>query len=212
MIMNEIIPAILPRSLSELEQGLTGLEPFSPWAHLDVIDGHFAPVVTWQEPSDLETIAGQIKIEVHLMVTAPEKIIAAWRSVVDRLIIQLEATNILGEIIESFVGQPTKLGVALKLETPLSALDQYLDRLDFVHLMSIAKIGHQGEPFAQIVLEKVRNLRLRSPQLKIGIDGGLNPLTLPLALAAGANHFVVGSALWKDHDPHQTFTELKKLL
>ncbi len=204
-----IIPAIVPYNLDELERKVAVAETFSPWVHLDVADGHFAPEITWQEPDDLETIEGKIKIQVHLMTEEPQQTIALWKKVADRIIIHAEAVaNDLEEVVESFNGHPAMLGLALKLETPVEVLSPYLSRLKFVHLMSIATIGHQGETFNEMVLSKIKALHEQKPDLVISVDGGLNKETIPLASAAGASEFIVGSAIWSNPDPAQAFHNL----
>lgn len=206
--MIELVPSIIAYNLEELNRKLSLLEPVSPWAHLDVVDGRFANTATWQEPADLEAVDGRIKLEVHLMIESPEDTLAEWRAVADRIIIHAESTSQWQEVAEGFSGHPNQLGVALKLETPVTWLDPILSQLKFVHLMSIDEIGYHGRLFDEKVLEKIKDLRAKKSDLIISVDGGINKDNLKSLIAAGANHLIVGAAIWDAADPAQAFTKL----
>lgn len=210
--MPAIIPSIIAHGSEELMKKINLLETFSPWAHLDVADGVFAPNVTWQEPTDLETIEGKIKLEIHLMIERPEEILPEWWRVADRVLVHLEGSEFIDEIIEDATGPGPEFGLALLLETPIKSVEKFLPRLKFVHLMSIKKIGYHGEPFDAKIIEKIKELRAGSPTLTISVDGGLNHQNLELVVAAGANRVVVGSAIWQFANPAAAYQNLNDLI
>lgn len=210
--MPTIIPSIVAHSLEELNQKINLLEDFSPWVHLDVVDGRFAANSTWQNSGDLETLAGRIKIEAHLMIDKPEEVLSEWRRVADRIIIHAEATDHWEEIIESATGPGPELGVALLLETPLLRIARSLPHLKFVHLMSIKKIGYHGEPFNDKIIEKIKTLHQLAPGITISVDGGIKAQNLPQLVAAGAQRFIIGSAIWQSANPAPAYEKLVKII
>ena len=212
MSQKKIIPAIIGQTYVQIEQQMKVLEGHTEWVHLDVVDGKFAPVITWQAPNDLEFLNGQTKIEIHLMVEKPEEIISDWAEIADRIIIHQEATENLREILDSFALSVVKIGVALLLPTPVEVLAPYLSKINLVHLMSIVEIGEQGHSFDNRVLEKVKHLRAQAPDVTIQIDGGVNLETAKLALEAGADNLVIGSAIWQTPNPVFSLKAFQSLL
>ena len=104
-----------------------------------------------------------------------------------------------------------ELGLAINTTTPLSAIEQYLDRIDFVQCMGIEHIGQQGEPFDPRVLEQIKSLRSIYPEIIISVDGSVNEDTAPLLVQAGANRLVVGSALIHSYDVRETIKFMENL-
>ncbi|MEK7610441.1 MAG: hypothetical protein AAB468_01695 [Patescibacteria group bacterium] len=209
--MIEIIPAVIGINFEAVREKIAIFNDQTNWLHLDVADGQFVPDTTWQSASDLETLNGQAKIEVHLMVRDPEEVVSNWTPVADRIIIHPEATSQCQEIIDAFTSQPVELGLAVLLDTPLSSLNNLLTAVKSVQLMSIAKLGHQGEPFADIVYERIKLLRQEHPNVKISVDGGVNLDNAGRLLAAGADRLVIGSAIWQNSDPTSALTEFQRL-
>ena len=205
----QIIPAIVPRDFKELADKLGRLEGLVEWAQIDIADGLFAPNITWENAPDLLQLDGKIKLEVHLMIEQPELYLAEWQKVVDRIIVHPEATAQLPQILKQLEHSPVKLGLALLLETPLETLAPYFESVKLIQLMSIAKIGHQGEPFAPAALERVRRLRELAPSVTISVDGGVSLENAQALVAAGADHLVIGSAIWQSGDVVKTINELK---
>ncbi len=196
--MTEIIPAILSQDFKDIERKLLALGGLVKWVQLDVSDGDFTPAVTWSAPEELNELDSRIKIEVHLMIRNPELELPGWLAVADRIIFHYEATSDPERVLEAFGHLPNKRGLALLLKTPLEIVDAYVDRLDVVQLMSIAKIGEQGLPFDERVIGRVQILHRRFPHLAIAVDGGVNLDNAPALLEAGATRLVVGSAFWQE--------------
>ncbi|MEX0910175.1 MAG: hypothetical protein WDZ73_00245 [Candidatus Paceibacterota bacterium] len=105
----------------------------------------------------------------------------------------------MGLILNSFEHTNSKLGLALLLDTPLTEIEDYLSlkQVNLIQLMSIKKIGHHGEVFAEAVLEKIKALKKMWPAGLIQVDGGINLETAKAAKTAGATSLAVGSSLWQ---------------
>ncbi len=209
--MVQITPAILENNWSDIEDKIKLVEGATEWVHIDVADGQFVPVVTWSAPDDLELLQGREKIEVHLMVEHPEEIITNWLNVADRIIVHIEATDKIEDIVEAFENVTTKLGLAVELDTDLADVVPYASRVDVVLLMGIKKVGFQGEKFDERVLEKIKELKAKAPGVKVAVDGGVNLATGTEAVAAGADTLIVGSALWESGDVEGTIEKFKEL-
>jgi len=209
--MIKILPAVIPYTLSELETKFGLLDESSDWVHLDISDGDFTPNVTWSNVDDLKLVIGRLKVEVHLMIDKPEEVIPAWIGVSDRLIIHPESTEHLNVIIDSLKHTRVSLGLALLLDTPITEIEAYLDQVDMVQLMSIKRIGYQGEKFDLKVIDKINNLRKLWPRGLIQIDGGIKLDNVKAVVKAGANSVVVGSGIWTEQDPLQALELFKKI-
>ena len=130
-------------------------------------------------------------IEMHMMVKHPEnylgKLIEAG---VDRVLVHYESTDeiTLGEIFDELNMAEVEAGIALKLETPIDVLDEFMDKIDVVQLMSIAEIGAYGFPFDERVYGKIKGLRARYPGVTIEVDGGVNLENAEELIRAGADN------------------------
>lgn len=222
----EIIPAILPKSFSELEKTLDQIVGASDTVQIDVCDGVFARPRTWPI-DDKEGVFSRIvseemvfphwkdfDFEAHLMVTHPLGMIEQWvKAGVTRIILHLEAISgdALRECIEEW-GNAVEIGVALKLETSLAELYLFAHELKTVQIMGIRNIGAQGQPFESEVIERVRSLHNKYPRLAIAVDGGITLDNTKSIFEAGAMRLVVGSAIVKSPDPRGAIAQFKNLL
>ncbi|OHA58238.1 MAG: hypothetical protein A2571_03200 [Candidatus Vogelbacteria bacterium RIFOXYD1_FULL_44_32] len=209
--MIEITPAILSNTWGDIADKIKEIGDATTWVQIDVCDGHFVPNITWGAPDDLELLDGKAKIEIHLMVERPEEVVAVWMNVADRLVVHLEATEKIEDLVDAFQSTNVKLGLALLVETPIDDVVPYVDKIDVVQLMGIKKIGFQGEKFDPLVLEKIKELRAKAPNTKIQIDGGINLATGRDCVAAGADTLVVGSTLWESGDVVDMIHKFKAL-
>lgn len=210
--MPEIIPSIIAKNFEEVRKKATLVEGLTNWIEVDIMDGLFVPPVTWSVAEDLENIDGKTKIEAHLMVKDPEEVVAEWAKYADRIIVHYEASTNIGDIIESFRGAFVEFGVALKIDTPMNVLLDYKDRLDFVQLMSIDKIGFSGEFLDEKIFERIKFLKENLPNVKINVDGGVNLTNAKKLISAGADNLIAGSFLWNSNNIPETLEELKQAI
>jgi ribulose-phosphate 3-epimerase len=209
--MTEIIPAIIGSKFQEIKDKIQQVEGLTEWVQIDVMDALFVPPYTWQNPGDVSELDGKTKIEVHLMVEKPELVISDWFEAADRIIVHVEASDYIEEIIEKMQHRHNKLGLALNLETPIETLEPYYKVANVVQLMGIADIGYQGHPFDNKVLNKIRACRAKFPDATIQIDGGITLETGLQCLEAGANNLVVGSAIWESGEVAETIKKFQSL-
>src|SRR3989304_6182628 len=213
-----IIPAIIAKDFEELKAKLARGEGLGFLGEIDVMDGVFTPPTTWREPADLEKINSAINLEAHLMVDNPENIIDGWlNSPVRRILLHYESTDaetikkLLGKIADS--GKSS--GIALKFETPLWVLDFLLQatsyKLQAIQLMSISEIGYHGHPFEEKVLDRIKTLREKYPNVTISVDGGVNLENARKILSAGADNLLVGTAIFKSGNIKKTIEEFKNI-
>jgi len=214
-----IIPAIIPQSLAHLG-GLLARIPFAPAVQMDVIDGVFAPQVSWPygtgeaagAPENIRALITQ-EVEVDLMVTAPEVHLDHWLAAgATRLVVHLESTERMADIVTHRRVHGYMLGIASDDDTSVEDLFPYLEEGVFVQCMGIDAVGAQGEPFEPRVLENIRALRTRYPDLEISVDGSVNEETISALRDAGANRFVAGSAIFAADNPEAVYRKLLSLV
>jgi len=216
-----IIPAIIAKDFEELKAKLARVEGLVSWAQIDVMDGVFVSPTTWREPADLEKINSAINLEAHLMVEKPENIIDGWlNSPVRRILLHYESTDaetikkLLGKIADS--GKSS--GIALKLETPLWVVDFLSETLlatryslTSIQLMSISEIGYHGHPFEEKVLDRIKTLREKYPNVTISVDGGVSLENASKIIFAGADNLLVGNAIFKSGNIKETIEKFKNI-
>src|SRR3989344_3039730 len=221
--MTEIIPAVLPESFEELSEELGEVAHFARAAHIDVCDGMFVPRVSWPygDTDDGHFISIQkegeglpfwekLDFEAHLMVVHPEQLVPSWiRAGVARVIVQAEAvTN--KEALIKVIGEMTELGIALKLETPLDAFMPFVGVAQTLHLMTIARIGYQGEEFQESAFEKVREAHRRFPDIVISVDGGVGVENASELIDAGGSRPFLRPAAFLKEEKNKNHPEKHK--
>jgi len=209
--MAEIIPSIIAKTFEEVKQKIVLADDQATWVQLDIMDGKFVVPTTWDIPDDLENLDGKTKIEVHLMVKKPEEELKLWMDFADRILVHAEATDFLVTVAESFDGATTKLGVALKIDTPLSVLEDIYGKVDHVQLMSIDVLGHYGAKFDDRIYGRIIEVKKMYPEMKINVDGGITLDNAPKLIAVGADALVVGSAIWDSGDPKEAIKLFQSL-
>jgi ribulose-phosphate 3-epimerase len=184
--------------------------------HVDVMDGHFVPNLTFGPPV-VAALARRTRLplDVHLMVANPERLLddylaagAAWVSV------HVEATAHLDRLLARIRAAGARAGAVLNPATPVAVLEDCLPALDFVLVMSVNP-GFAGQSFIPYALDKVRRLREMARRagapLEIEIDGGIGPGNIAEVVAAGADVCVAGSAVFAAPDPAARMRELKQV-
>jgi ribulose-phosphate 3-epimerase len=212
--MSEIIPTIVPKTAAEIRSFVERFGALAPVLHLDMTDGDFAFPTTWT-PGPEDELPSTCLWEVHLMANAPRPAGEAF--------IRAGAWRVIGhaEMLAGEDGVNTlrgwramgarEVGIALKLGSPLSMIEHLAPHADVLHLMSIRKIGAQGESFDPAVLPKIREARERYPHLVISVDGGLHQENIADVVRAGATRLCIGAALAHAEDAASAYAQLKLL-
>lgn len=207
----EIVPSIIAKTFEEVKQKIAQIDGLVNWVQLDIMDGKFVRPVTWSLADDLENLDGRTKIEAHLMVSEPEEVLKFWMNYVDRILIHVESIDNVSEIIEVFEGKFVKLGIILKIDTPIDILNDFEGKISHVQLMSIDELGHYGAKFDEKIYDRIKTVRVKYPGITIGVDGGITLENAPKLLAAGANNLVIGSAIWESGDVTENIKQFQSL-
>ena len=212
-----IAPSLLAADFLRLGEECEMLnESEADWFHLDVMDGRFVPNISYGIPV-IEQIrqATNKTCDVHLMIEEPEKLTEAFRKAgADILTVHVETCRNLHRNIQQIKSLGMLAGVAVNPHTPVQILQDILQDIDIVNLMSVNP-GFGGQVFIQHTLSKIKTLRQRIDELnlnvKIEIDGGVTLQNARAIMDAGAHIMVVGTTVFKAEDPKAVIAELKKL-
>ena len=184
------------------------------WLHLDVMDGHFVPNLTFG-PDIIRQIRRKSKLffDAHLMIEQPEKLLPMFFNCgIDQITIHFEATQNVQQALSVIKNHNLKCGLSIKPQTPTEVLKPYLNMIDNVLIMTVEP-GFGGQKFMTDQLVKIRQATEMIGDLPITleVDGGINTNTGKECVKCGANVLVAGSAVFKSENPVTTVKELIKL-
>ena len=219
--MPEILPSLLAADFGHLAAQIAQVETAGvTMLHLDVMDGHFVPNISFGLPivSAVRKLSRSV-LDVHLMISEPDRYVAAFRDAgADQISVHCEACPHLDRTLNEIRRLGAKAGVVLNPATPLTAIEHALEVADYVLLMSVNP-GFGGQKFIPYVLDKVRALKRaranRGLDFKIEIDGGITVANVVEVVEAGVDWLVAGSSVFASFgpsaDPAATVRKMQQL-
>lgn len=209
----KISPSILSADFAKLGEEVRAIDAAGcDYVHIDVIDGHFAPNLTFGPPI-IKCIRPHTEkvFDVHLMISPSQPFLQDYAEAgADIITVHAEADVHLDRSLQLIRSLGKKAGVSLNPSTPETAIEYVLDRVDLVLVMSVNP-GFSGQSFIASQLEKIRRLRqmIGDRPIEIEVDGGVNSETIADVAAAGADVVVAGSAVFKGDDYAATIGALR---
>lgn len=214
--MAEIVPSILSADFARLADEIAKVERADvQMLHVDIMDGHFVPNLTMGPPV-VKSIrkATKLTLDLHLMIEDADRFAPVFiEAGADQISVHVEACRHLDRTIRLIQSEGAKAGVVLNPATPVSAVDEVLDVVDYVLVMSVNP-GFEAQRFLPNALRKVRALdtrrRERRLQFAIEIDGGISLDNIGDAVRAGCDWLVIGSAIFHSEDPATTVSRMQQ--
>ncbi|MCI6421783.1 MAG: ribulose-phosphate 3-epimerase [Firmicutes bacterium] len=215
--MYQLSPSILAADFACLGKEIKEVEEAgAKWLHLDVMDGKFVPCVSFGMPviTSLRKVSN-LFFDVHLMIEEPERYIKEFKEAgADMLTVHAEACRHLDRVLHEIHNAGMKAGIALNPGTSLSAIEEVLGLADMILIMTVNP-GFGGQKFIPYTADKIRRLKKmledRNLTADIQVDGGIGKDTLETVMDAGANIFVMGSAVFRGDIKENVALYLKQM-
>jgi ribulose-phosphate 3-epimerase len=219
----EIIPAILPVDFADLNEKIDLIVGFTKTVQVDICDGQFTPSPSWplrKHDDNFEKLTKQedglpgwekLNYEFDLMVNRPEEVVEKWVEVgATRIIVHAESRGDVRGALEKIEGK-AEAGLALNMETSIDTIEQFKDLICCVQLMAIDHIGFQGQKFNEQVIDRIKEVKVKYPDLLISIDGGVSLENASRLIKAGANRLIAGSAIFESDNPIDAVQKFNRL-
>jgi len=213
-----IAPSILSADFGNLQRDIEMInQSEADWFHVDVMDGVFVPNISFGFPVMAAVKKYATKtLDVHLMIVEPDKFIPEFaKAGADRITVHYEACTHLHRTIQLIKASGCKAGVALNPHTPVTLLQDLIEDLDLVLIMSVNP-GFGGQAFIHNTYKKIQDLKGLiqgvNEELIIEVDGGVGLQNISTLASAGANAFVAGNAIFATDNPTETISKMKSLV
>ena len=205
----KVATSILSADFARLADELKKIDN-SDMVHVDVMDGRFVPNITIGQPvvKSLKK-ATSMPLDVHLMIEQPEAHVDEFiKAGADIITVHVETTKHLHRLIERIKAQNVKAAVALNPHTPLCSIENILDYLDMVLIMTVNP-GFPGQKFIPEMVDKIKKLKSYGKKLEIQVDGGITDETAPICIRAGADILVSGNYVFSAQNPKEAIDKLR---